>query len=350
MKVTVASSDAPSDVTDKQCPDIYFTSGYGTASALTRSGHWRSIDWEDQILLPYIKVGVGAACDVSSPYGYSGIYVAAGCTTKDVQEFWHSARAVWRDEGVVSAFLRFSPLDNVSREAVTALDGLRLTRRGDTVVVSVNGGEGAVWASMEGRSRTAVRKASNAGLIADIEVATREDVIQGSPFRRLYEATMRRVGSDSAYLFDDSYYVTLLRRLGDAVMLATVRNPQNEVVSAALVLTHREKVHYHLSGSTVEGGRIGANNLLLWTVLQWSARSRRSIVHLGGGVTPDDGLFRFKRSFGGVREQFWTGSVILDEVQYESLLRRRAAELSISAEQLSKNAYFPAYRFMCNAV
>jgi lipid II:glycine glycyltransferase (peptidoglycan interpeptide bridge formation enzyme) len=116
------------------------------------------------------------------------------------------------------------------------------------------------------------------------------------------------------------------------------------VVAASLVFRHRERAHYHLAGSAPEALRQGANNLLLWTILRWAAEAGCAVVHLGGGVRPDDGLFTFKRSLGGTRTAFWTGAVVPRPDRYQALLAARAGELGRSVDELRNTGFFPAYR------
>ena len=346
MKLSVAGADDPWSLPDEQCPDVYFTAGYGIAAAANRGGSWRSAHWEDRILLPYI-VSDG---DAASPYGYSGIHVGGDCTAADLARFWHLAGEIWREQGVVSLFLRFSPLDEPSALSAAGLEDLTVIRRGETVTVPVEHGADRVWTAMEGRSRTAVRKAEAAGLTAGIRPARPDDLRDGAPFRRVYADTMRRVGSRPGYLFPDAYYVALLDGLGEGLWIAQVNRPDGAVLAASLVLVHRDRVHYHLSGSTPAGAASGANNLLVWTILRWAADHDRSVVHLGGGLAGDDGLFRFKRSFGGRVTPFRTGSAILDPPAYRRLVEHRARELGCTPRHLDENGFFPAYRWGTGAV
>lgn len=351
MKIEVAEPGSPWTLFDDRCPDVYFTAGYGTAAALGRRGRWQALHSTDAVMVPYIlSEAGGGALDAASPYGYSGIHVAPHCPPADLRRFWELAGEHWRDLGVAAVFFRFSPLDPASVDAVTGLAGLELTRRGDTVTVDVGGGADAVWNRLEGRARTAVRRAVNAGLSCHLRPATAQDVRADSPFRQLYEHTMRRVGSAPGYLFGDDYYTALLDGVGAGLLLAEVRRPDGQHSAAALILVHRERVHYHLSGSGPEAPSTGAGNLLLWTVLRWAAQSGRSTVHLGGGLTPDDGLFRFKRSFGGRRTAFWTGATVVDELAYRRLVEHRAASLAVPVETLLSSGYFPAYRFGANSI
>lgn len=345
MKISIASSESPWSLPDELCPDIYFTPGYGLAAASTRNGEWQCVHWDGDIMVPYVVTDVvGEYRDAASPYGYSGIHIASGCTAGDLAEFWQAARDHWRSLGLVAMFFRLSPLDEPSARRFATLDGVRLTRRGDTVTVPTGAGPDAVWSAMEGRSRTAVRKARRLGMVASLRPVAAEDLVPSAPFRRLYESTMKRVGSGSGYLFPDSYYETLRAGLGAGLMVAEVRGSCGDTVAAALVLAHADRAHYHLAGSDPAGARDGANNLLLWTILEWAAESGRSAVHLGGGIGAEDSLFQFKRSFGGIRTPFQTGALVIDPSAYGLLTERRAEELALTPTDLIARDYFPAYR------
>jgi serine/alanine adding enzyme len=336
MKLSVA----PWSLDDADCPDVYFTAGYGTAAASTKHGRWEALHYEDRFLVPYVVTEVDDGhLDAASPYGYSGIHVAPGSTEHDIATFWRLVQDHWRDTGLVAMFFRFSPF-----APAVPLEGVRLRHSGDTITVPLDGDIDALWSGMEGRSRTAIRKARTLGYEAAIRPARPADVHSGSPFRTLYEQTMSRVGSLAGYVFGDAYYAKLLDGLGPCLLVTEVRDPGGTVCATALMMRHFDRVHYHLAGSAPEGTRHGANNLLLWTVIEWATRTGARLLHLGGGVRGEDSLFKFKRSFGGHRTEFWTGSTIVDEREYLSLVERRAVACGQSVDELLDTGYFPAYR------
>ena len=336
MRLSVASRT----LDDANCPDVYFTAGYGMADASTKHGRWEALHYEDRLLLPYVVTEIGDGhLDAASPYGYAGIHVAPGTTERDLARFWRLAQEQWRDMGLVAMFFRFSPF-----EPLVALEGVRTTHLRDTVTVPIDGDADALWHGMEGRSRTAVRKARRLGYTATVRPAHAADLHSGSPFRTLYEQTMRRVGSRLEYLFGDGYYTELLKGLGPSLLIAEVFSEDGVVCASALILRHRDRVHYHLAGSDPVAARDGVNNLLLWTVIHWAVRNGARLFHLGGGFRAEDSLFKFKRSFGGRRTQFWTGALVVDERAYDELVERRAFMCGQSPSELIGAGYFPAYR------
>jgi hypothetical protein len=326
-------------------PDVYFTPQYGASAAVLDGGTWHCARGDrDRILVPYIARPIDAGsggtahADAASPYGYCGLYADPGGDPGELTRFWNQTRQGWREQGIVTVFLRFSPMDPGSLRAARHLDGLELTRRGDTVLVPTGAGRDALWAGMASRSRNMVRKAEKAGLTASVRAATTADVAPGAPFRRLYEQTMDRVGGAAKYYFTDAYYRALL---DCPLHLATVCDAGGTVVAASLVLSHGDRAHYHLACSERDGARLGANNLLVWTILTWAEDGGRRLVHLGGGVSNEDSLFAFKSSFGGERAQFWTGAVVVDPAAYAALTAAREEALGTS---LADSAFFPRYR------
>ncbi len=345
LNVSVSDGHGTGTIIDAVCPDVYFTARYGLAAAVAEPGTWTATHWAEKIIFPQVRRAVGdETADVASPYGYSGIYVAPGCTRRELARFWCLNREYWHDIGVVAAFLRFSPLLPSSVAAVAGLDALRLVRRGDTITVDTGRPADQIWEGMQGRSRTAVRKARSKGLSGNIRPAQLQDVKAGSPFRSLYEQSMARVGAAAGYLFPDTYYTELANGLREQLLLAEVVDTGGPVVASALVMTHGRHVHYHLAGSLPHAAKDGANNLLVWTIIDWSSRHDRSLVHLGGGVRENDGLFRFKTSFGGRRTQFWTGAVVVQPARYEALVAAHSRSTGLSPDQIHQSGYFPGYR------
>ncbi|MEV0155927.1 GNAT family N-acetyltransferase [Micromonospora sp. NPDC050686] len=337
--------DGPGGGAPETYPDVYFTPGYGAAVAAADGGTWHLAYAPGRLMAPYlVQPLAGGLHDAQSPYGYSGLHVETGCPADELARCWSETVGQWRNLGLVSMFLRFSPLDMASVAAARTLGAITMIRRADTVAVAVHQGAQAVWDGMAGRCRTAVRKALRSGLEASIRRADGDDLTAASSFRTLYERTMERVGSDPRYVFPDRYYRLLHLDLGKSLLVAEVHDPDGVVVASALFMRHGDRMHYHLAGSDVSAARSGANNLLLWTVFEWAAGHGCATVHLGGGVRPDDSLFQFKKSFGGVRTEFWTASVVIDPARYDALVRQRAVELHRPADELRRSGFFPAYR------
>jgi len=324
---------------DPKLVDIYFTHAYGHADAVRASAKWILIHdaaytWQMPLLVNENEAG---HLDAASPYGYSGVYAHPHLSPTDLQNRWRNSRQTLHEMGVVTLLLRHSPL---APQAPDQPDARIVVSDHPTQAVDTTDLSDA-WCAMEGRSRTAVRKALRSGLTADLREATIDDLAPGAPFRRLYSETMARLGAADNYQFSDLYFEELMGGMSERLLLATVTDALGTVGAAALFMRHAARLHYHLSGSTPDAARLGANNLMLWHAIESAGAE---IVHLGGGVSPRDHLYRFKRSFGGAELNYRVTGYVLDHGTYTDLLERRANELSIPTHILLQTRHFPPYR------
>lgn len=326
-------------------PSTYFGQVYGRASALHAGAEWVTVaDDDGRWQMPLVvRRGADGVVDASTPYGYGGIHIAPDLDAPTVDRAWAQTMQCLTDLGVVSVFLRFSPFMPDATAQAGRLSRLDLAHRGDTVCVNLADLD-LMWSRMEGRARTAVRKAEASGFAGSVDEIGPHDLASGSAFRHLYAETMDRLEAADSYYFSDDYFAQLCAGGYDRMRLVTVRDREQDVVAAAVMLLDERVVHYHLSASRRDAARLGANNLLIWTMLTWAAEHGHEAVHLGGGLSADDGLYKFKRSFGGERTAFFVGRLVVDTAQYDALVDEHAASLGCPAAALRESDFFPAYR------
>ncbi|MBS7548316.1 GNAT family N-acetyltransferase [Dietzia massiliensis] len=322
-------------------PDLYFNSGYGLAAARAEGAEWISLVLDGgNIQMPLlVRQLESGRLDAASPYGYCGVYAADATRGKNA-DLWRRIRAELLDLGVISVFVRSSPLVS---QLTSPPDSIWVVEGHSTYLVDVSE-EDEAWSAMEGRARTAVRKARKTGISASFRVASREDLCDGSDFRRMYDSTMRRVGAKTSYFFSDDYYEALRSGLGDSLLVGVASDSDGSPVAAALFMKDEHTLHYHLSGASAEGAKTGGTSLLIWEAGAVARSSGIGSVHLGGGLRPGDGLDRFKRSFGGSSLSFGAWGLVLDVDGYEEETTNRATQLGVTPEQLQKSGFFPAYR------
>lgn len=334
-----------SESRDVGATSVYQTRWYGRAAALSQESTWNSLGDEAgawHIPLSLSSLG-GGLTDAASPYGYPGMHVASELSDATARAAWDEVTRILADRGVVSLFVRFAPFRPAQIMRATAFSGLDIVPMSDTVLVPTIRLQ-ETWAGMEGRARNAIRKAEGLGMGWRVSPATAELGRPDAPFRRLYAATMRKLGAQSHHEYPDDYYRLLVAEGADRIHVAEVLGPDLEVIAAALLLVDDDTVHYHLSGSDPLRGRQGANNLLVWAILRFAAQQGIPRVHLGGGTRRGDSLFLFKRSFGGEAVPFHVGRLIVLRTEYLRLTRARAEELRTTRGDLETSGYFPAYR------
>lgn len=336
---------------DIDWPDVYLTPTYGRAVEASDGAPWELAVWRPgPILYPYLRRPVDPelladAFDVVSPYGYAGAWAAPGVGP----EQWRAFRAAWREaivaRGGVAEFVRAGGFV-AGYEAMLAADPtLERHSQSSTVAIDVGRSFEDAWAAAEGRARTKTRKAKKRGYTWSCRPCTAADVGPGSSFRALYEGTMRRVEARPYYLFPDAYYQALAAGLGQRLLLIEVGHAERGLGVSALAYAWAPNLHLHLVGNETWALRDGAGNLLYHGLVEWAcAQPRFTGLHVGGGLSPEDRLFYFKRGFGGHAIPFVTARAILDPARYAAAVEGRAAQLGSSVAGLGRTGYFPRYR------
>lgn len=323
-------------------PDVYFTHAYGRACALASDAEWVLLEthggcWQLPLLL---RPTYGGHRDAISPHGYAGLYCCPALAADSAERAWVSSLDTLRGWGVVTVFLRHSPL---VPQAPWHASQVRVIDGHPTVLVDLTGPE-AMWARMAGRSRTAVRKSERVGITTQIATATIKPLRSGGTFRQLYDQSMASKQAPAEYVYPDRYYEALIEGLGDDLLLAEAVDPQGEVLASMLFLRHEGLLHYHLSASTPAGSRSGSNNALIWSVMAYASKRGLTALHLGGGQRANDSLLEFKKSFGGRLLTYGASGVVLDPKAYRTEIAIRADQLGVSPEKVEESSFFPAYR------
>lgn len=335
-------------------PDVYFTPGYGSAVEATDGGAWELALWQPgPIVFPYLRRPVDPALgaagagrfDIISPYGYAGTWAPPDLPQGEWRAFRSALRAALRQAGAVAEFQRIGGLVPGRDPLLAADPELSGRHYQDTIAIDLARGYDACWEAAESRSRTKTRKARKRGYAWSCRPAQPEDVRPGSSFRALYDGTMRRVEADPYYLFPDLYYERLQAFLGPRLLVLEVRAPDGRIGVSGLAMDWRPLLHLHLVGSETWATSDGAGNLLYDGIIRWGAEQGCfERLHVGGGQSPDDRLFYFKRGFGGEPVPMWLARSVLDPEAYAALLEARAAATGRAVGELEASGYFPAYR------
>ncbi|MDD3118663.1 MAG: GNAT family N-acetyltransferase, partial [Victivallales bacterium] len=183
-------------------------------------------------------------------------------------------------------------------------------------IIDLSSGYDAVRThSYHAKNRNMIRKAEKDG----ISCRASED---WSTFRRQYRATMDRLKATSQYYFPPEYYTILRRGFGSAGscrLLEAVR--EGKSIASLLLLLYDNFAHYHLSARDQETTRPGTVNLLLDYAIRTAIAAGARTMHLGGGISQDDSLMRFKAGFSPQRGKFHIGCQIHNDPVYRAVCR-----------------------------
>lgn len=160
--------------------------------------------------------------------------------------------------------------------------------------------EEAILAGMEGRTRSAIRKAAAAGVVIDGG--------NGPDAFACFYAMHRATGERNAFgVISERRMEALWRRSGEEgwgkIFLS--RAPDGAPLTGALVLAPGRRCHYLFGASLPGRRRWHPNELLHWEVMRWARRRGCDLYDLegvAGRVRPGHplwGNYLFKRGFGG---------------------------------------------------
>ena len=155
----------------------------------------------DIAVLPFARApvrGSGDAtprCDLITPYGYGGPLASAEdpqARERLLSEFDRGFHDMCRTLGAVSEFVRFHPLLETQSGMGERLD---LTRRGETVWLSITADEDAMMAAMSPAGRNKIRRARREGVTVSAESGLEAIRVLTS----LYHETLGRLGAPRSY-------------------------------------------------------------------------------------------------------------------------------------------------------
>ena len=158
-------------------------------------------------------------------------------------------------------------------------------------------------------------------------------------FHRLYTETMRAAGAGERYFFARGYIDAVLEFERSWLLVAS--REDGDGAAAAIAVVSDDHLHYFLGG-TAESARAGSPFKNVVAAMLDLADELELPLNLGGGLTPGDGLERFKRGFTNAEAPFRTHEVVCDPEAYAELVG--ASKKSSERGGVESEAFFPAYR------
>jgi hypothetical protein len=272
--------------------------------------------------------------DAITPYGYGGPFTW-GPGPRDDAAFWSNYERWCAAQRIVSTFARLS-LFPEQRPALPVTPQVR----SPNVVRALAGGLDAIWSDYAHSVRTNVRAAERAGVVVEVDrTGARLDA-----FLAVYDHTMRRRAAAPFYFFPRSFFEVLVERL--ATQFAFVHAlAGGEIVSSELLLSSEGRVYPFLGGTRADAFPLRPNDALRHHTIAWAISQGKSAYVLGGGLEPEDGIFRHKRAFAprGV-VPFEVACLVHDAAACRALVRDRAGAATPERPWSPRPRFFPPYR------
>jgi hypothetical protein len=279
----------------------------------------------------------GTYFDLITPYGYGGpVWWGGGDPEALASEFWPAFNEWAEKSGVVAEFVRCS----LFSETLLPYPGERSVRQ-QNFVRSLDLDDEALRMDFEHKVRKNINKATRNGLTVEIDLDGR----RFDAFYAIYTATMDRREASQTYYFPREYFDAIHTNLAGQFLYAHTIH-EGQIVSTELVLASQTRLYSFLGGTHAASFELRPNDLLKFEIMRWGRQNGKRDYVLGGGYSPGDGIFRYKQSFApnGSRD-FLTGSRVLDEAVYDTLVRAKADWHSRQGREWTPaEGYFPAYR------
>jgi len=274
--------------------------------------------------------------DTSTPYGYGGPLVDGNPTKEDIKIFMEEYRKISIKNGIVSEFIRFNPLNNNS---ILFSHYYEVEMIRNTITIDISEDESTIWNNIPSKNKNMIRKAIKNGVTVEEEI--NEKTV--TAFKNIYSETMKRDNALKYYFFNDNFFNSMFNDLKSNCTIFCAKYKE-KIIASTVVLYSEKFEHYHLSSIKNEYMSLGVNNLLLYEICKWGHNKKILRFHLGGGYeSPNDSLYKFKRSFTKVEPlNFYIGRAIYDREKYNFLVEKRQ---HLDEAFNSKNEYFPRYRW-----
>ncbi len=277
--------------------------------------------------------------DVISPYGYSGPLFNDNVSKDDIVQFWVYVDRWYRDNNVITEFVRFSLNENhigYSGALIKTLSNVRGRLLGDFE---------DQWTAFLPKVRNNYRKAVNYNL--DFKIFHKSEITKDiiKIFNDIYVDTMKRNKADSIYFFSKTYFESLILSNLENFSIA-IAYYENIPISIELIINYKDTIFAFLGGTNAEYFSYRPNDFLRVKIIEWAIHKNKKHYVLGGGMKDGDGLYKSKKALFPKDEDviFYTGRKVINEKIYDTLcLSSDSAYAHIEKEDLN-NYFFPFYR------
>lgn len=210
-------------------------------------------------------------------------------------ELMASALVAVREEvGRKASFFRTLLPGSLSQTARDALEkeGFEVTTK-TTHRLDLTVGVEALWDQLEGRCRTAVRRARKGGVeVRRVREPTAAQIQEYySIVEEVFGAQQRKPPNPLAF------FEELWSRVPAGSLSMILAELDGEIIAGIMLAHDRHRVYYIDGASLYAYRKLNASNLLLWDAMEWAAEDGRDQFDFVGSDIPR--LARFKESFGG---------------------------------------------------
>jgi Acetyltransferase (GNAT) domain len=159
-------------------------------------------------------------------------------------------------------------------------------------ILDLSAGTDQLFGRLEGRMRTAIRKAEKEGV--RVEVLNAAEAIE--TYYTLHCETRKKHGvPPQPFSFFQNLYSHAISKGSGIVVVARY---QGVPIAAAVFMHYGRQAVYKFSASNAAFLRLCGNNVVLWEAIKWYANHGLSSMHFGRTSFGNDGLRKYKTGWG----------------------------------------------------
>lgn len=154
---------------------------------------------------------------------------------------------------------------------------------------------------------------------------------------------MDRHNADEIWQLTPEYFNNCLSCLGKDHIAIFNASYDDQVIASYFVIHGFSTAYYHFGGSHKEAFDLRANNLLIYEIALWAKSMGYRWFHLGGGIEPGDGVYRFKSGFSNTSAHLYSSKIIHIPAIYDQLCQFKN-EWNLNRHENTRAGFFPAYK------
>lgn len=329
------------ELPQKQVADIYFEECYGILYEEKEQASLELFKYCSEYgevqyrylkrLVPYLISGE-QYYDIITPYGYGGPNIVAAIDAeKLIIEFQKAFTQHCKEQKIVSEFIRFHLLKN--KEIVNDFYG-EAVFSGMNILKDLRD---PILQDCSKSVKRIIKKAQQ----KELEVIYDTSGERLDDFLTIYYSTMDRNDAKNYYYFDRTFFRRLNQEMRGHYIYVHILL-EDKVIATGLTLYGTTYSYGFLGGTLRDYFTYSPATFLEIKTMEWLKEKQIDYYILGGGYEPDDGIYRFKRSFARTTGDvpFYIGKKIHDSAIYHQLVQQRSKEPNFDPT----NSYFPLYR------
>lgn len=290
-----------------------------------------------EIILNNIETGY---YDITSPWGYNGPLFKPSLSKALIEGFWFAVDTWYKENKVISEFIRFNFSENYTYYSGTTIHTLRNVK-----------GKIAdwdyFWSNLKSNTRNQFRKAKKEGLTFELHFGN-IDFAKVKAFYDVYIGTMNRRDAIDSFYHPLEYFTEFCDKNPGKCAIGLVYE-KDLPISCELFLISDDTMFSFLGGTSSDHFKLRPNEYLKINAIDWARTQGLTYYMIGGGLSNSetDNLYLYKKKYFPFDDDihFYTGRKIIDTTAYVELVKKNNLESNIAPQTIQIEAgFFPRYR------